>query len=164
MQREYTKSIKDEDALYKRMALGAVTEMKYKTQVENPDNLNHMDKVYMFSSHTFERLYMEQLEKDAKSAPRTIDAADYEPKFDDLAEQMPYLDQKAREEKFFEDHTLFLENKKEQQDRIKLFYILEQFYEHSRENPDKMSKAQDHMKEYFSDPDNTFFFDKNKIQ
>jgi len=46
MQREYNKSIKDEDALYKRMALGAVTEMKYKTQVENPDNLNHMDKVY----------------------------------------------------------------------------------------------------------------------
>ena len=31
IQREYTKSIKDEDALFKRMALGAVTEMKYKT-------------------------------------------------------------------------------------------------------------------------------------
>lgn len=53
-----------------------------------------MDKVYMFSSHTFERKYMEQLEKDAKSPPRTINPADYEPKFDEAvsAEQMPYLD------------------------------------------------------------------------
>lgn len=63
-----------------------------------------------------------------------------------------YLDQRARENQFFEDHALFLENKKEQQDRTKLFYILEQFYEHTRENPDKMSDAQDHMKHYFSDP------------
>jgi len=67
-------------------------------------------------------------------------------------------------DKFLEDHRLFVENKKEQQDRIKLFYILEQFFEHAREKPDKMSAAQDHMREYFADPENTFFFDKNKIQ
>lgn len=41
---------------------------------------------------------------------------------------------------------------------------MEQFYEQTRENPDKMSEAQDHMKHYFSDPQHTFFFDKNKIQ
>ena len=56
-----------------------------------------------------------------------------------------------------------MENKKEQQDRIQLFYILEQFYEHSREKPDAGSVAQQHMRDYFSDPENTFFFDKNKM-
>jgi len=75
-----------------------------------------------------------------------------------------YLNQRERERKFFDDFALFAENKKEQQDRTALFYILEQFFEHSRQSPDKMSVAQDHMREYFSDPDNTFFFDKNKIQ
>jgi len=38
MQREFNKSIKNEDALFKSMAFGAVTEMKYKHQVENPDH------------------------------------------------------------------------------------------------------------------------------
>ena len=59
---------------------------------------------------------------------------------------------------------MFLENKKEQQERIQLFYILEQFFEHSRSYPDQMSEAQNHMRDYFADPENTFFFDKNKIQ
>lgn len=164
MQREFNKSIKNEDALFKSMAFGAVTEMKYKHQVENPDHENYMDKKYQFSPYTFERFYMDQLEKDAKVAPREVNAADYEPKYDIQSEPTPYMNQQAREEQFFDDHTLFMENKKDQQDRIKLFYILEQFYEHTRENPDKLSSAQDHMREYFADPENTFFFDKNKIQ
>jgi hypothetical protein len=51
----------------------------------------------------------------------------------------------------------------EQHDRIKMFYILEQMFEAARSNPDSSNKAQSAIKEYFSDPDNTFFFDKNKI-
>ena len=164
MQREYNKTIKNEDALFKSMAYGAVAEMKIKHQMENPDHLNFKDKTYMFSPNTFERFYMEQLDKDAKVAPREINANDYEPKYNLPDEPSPYLNQRGREEKFFDDHALFMEKKKEQQDRIKLFYILEQFYEHSRDNPDKLSTAQDHMRDYFADPENTFFFDKNKIQ
>ena len=44
-----------------------------------------------------------------------------------------------------------------------MFYILEQFYEKTREQPEKESKAQSHMREYFSNPENTYFYDKNKI-
>lgn len=44
-----------------------------------------------------------------------------------------------------------------------MFYILEQFLEAARTKPDQTSKAQDYVKEYFAEPDNTFFFDKNKI-
>lgn len=62
-----------------------------------------------------------------------------------------------------QDHALYQEKKLEQQDRIRLFYILEQFYEQARTNPDPASKGQQKISEYFAVPENTFFFDKNKI-
>ncbi len=93
MQREFNKSIKNEDALFKSMAFGAVTEMKYKHQVENPDHEFFQDKKYQFSPFTFERFYMDQLEKDAKVAPREVNAADYEPKYDLPSEPTPYMNQ-----------------------------------------------------------------------
>lgn len=167
MQRRYNKSIKDEDALYKQMAYGAIVEQQYKKQSETPDHLTFMDKEYQYSDFTFERWYLGQLEIDANKQPRSINPDDYNPKKfirAQKADEPTYMDRAAREEKFFEDHSLFLENKKEQHDRTSLFFILEQFYEQAREKPDKLSVAQDHMKDYFSDPDNTFFFDKNKIQ
>ena len=166
-QREYNKSIKNEDALYKQMAYGAILEQKYKTSIENPDHVTFMDKRHRFQDNSFERWYINQMEIEAKKDPRPINEADYQPKkFVGVTGQpLPtYLNQEQREKKFFEDHSLFIENKKEQQDRTKLFYILEQFFEHTREKPDPMSTAQDHMRDYFADPENTFFFDKNKIQ
>lgn len=45
-QRDFNKKIKDEDALFKNMAFSAMTEMKYKKQMENPDNITFMDKEY----------------------------------------------------------------------------------------------------------------------
>jgi hypothetical protein len=51
----------------------------------------------------------------------------------------------------------------EQQQRIQLFYVLEQFFEQARNKPEPESVAQAQIKEYFSKPENTFFFDKNKI-
>ena len=47
-QREYNKSIKNEDALYKQMAYGAILEQKYKTSIENPDHVTFMDKRHRF--------------------------------------------------------------------------------------------------------------------
>ncbi len=44
------------------------------------------------------------------------------------------------------------------------YFILEQFFKKAKENPDPLDKAQQSIVEYFSNPDNTFFFDKNKIQ
>jgi len=142
-------------------------EQKYKKSSENPDNKTFKDKEYLTSPYTFERYYLSQLELDAKKEARPINKADYKPKTFRRAvgtEAPEYLDERGREDEFMEDHSLFLENKKEQQDRIQLFYILEQFYEQTREKPSEMSEAQDHMRDYFSNPENTFFFDKNKIQ
>ena len=110
---------------------------------------------------------MGELEREAKLKPREINPDDYKPKKFMLSrkDKMPeWMDEKARKKNFMEDYALVKENKKEQYDRTALFYILEQLYEHTRENPDKASAAHEHMREYFSDPDNTFFFDKNKMQ
>lgn len=46
---------------------------------------------------------------------------------------------------------------------MQLYYILEQFYEKAQRNPDPLSDAQQHINDYFAEPENTFFFDKNKI-
>ena len=45
---------------------------------------------------------------------------------------------------------------------MQLYYILEQFYEKAQNSPDA-GEAQTHINEYFADTENTFFFDKNKI-
>lgn len=45
-----------------------------------------------------------------------------------------------------------------------MFYILEQFFAEAKENPQPGNKAQEAIVDYFKDTENTFFFDKNKIQ
>jgi hypothetical protein len=57
-----------------------------------------------------------------------------------------------------------LTNVEEQLERNQLFFILEQFFAQAKANPDPMNKAQEAIVDYFKDTDNTFFFDKNKIQ
>jgi len=47
----------------------------------------------------------------------------------------------AREQKMFDDHKIFMENRLEQQKRTQLYYILEQFHEHARVNADPNSKG-----------------------
>jgi hypothetical protein len=74
-----------------------------------------------------------------------------------------FMNSKARENQMFDDSRIYQENRKEQQERIQLFYILEQFFENARSKPDPNSEAQKAVKDYFSKPENTFFFDKNKI-
>ena len=51
----------------------------------------------------------------------------------------------------------------EQQERNQLFFVLEQFFSHAKQNPDPLNKAQEAIVDYFKDTENTFFFDKNKI-
>ncbi len=55
-------------------------------------------------------------------------------------------------------------NIEEQLDRNQLFFVLEQFFAHTKSNPDPHNKAQEEITNYFKDTENTFFFDKNKIQ
>ena len=52
----------------------------------------------------------------------------------------------------------------EQIERNQVFFILEQFFAHAKTSQDPMNKAQEAIEEYFKDTENTFFFDKNKIQ
>merc|ERR1712060_137244 len=165
-QKAFNKSVQNEDALFKSMAYSAMVDQKYKTQMENPDHVTFKDKEYMTSPYTFERYYINQLEKEALRPARAINPEDYEPKKfmrAASAKEPQFLTRKEAGQQFLEDHSKFMENKKEQVDRTKLYYILEQFYEHSREQQDKTSDAQRHMQDYFSDPENTYFFDKNKM-
>jgi len=52
----------------------------------------------------------------------------------------------------------------EQLERNQLFYILEQFFAEAKQHPQPENKAQEAIVDYFKDTENTFFFDKNKIQ
>ena len=100
-QRNYNKEIKDEEALYKQMAYGAMVETKYKNQIADRDNDTFKDKEYILSPYTFERWYMGQLELDAKSDPRPIIENDYQPKKfmrAAAADEPVYLKQREREE------------------------------------------------------------------
>lgn len=56
---------------------------------------------------------------------------------------------------------IFLE---EQFDRISLFYILEQKHKEALEKDGPLDKAQEELVNYFKDPANTKFYEKNKIQ
>lgn len=66
--------------MYKYLALSAMTEQKYKKEMEHPQLKSLLDKEYMFSNHTFERRYLRQLERDALREARPINEADYKPK------------------------------------------------------------------------------------
>lgn len=80
------------------------------------------------------------------------------------AELPSYKTQHELEDDMKKDHALYLENKKETMERIQLFYVLEQFYEHARQNKkEQVSEADQAIRDYFAEPENTFFFDKNKI-
>lgn len=58
--------------------------------------------------------------------PRTIDADALKPR---KVGSKEYEDIYKRQETYMKEHGLYLENKKEQQERMQLYYILEQFYE-----------------------------------
>ena len=68
-----------------------------------------------------------------------------------------------------EEHQRYKEGRLEEQERAELFYVLEQFFQKSRRQPAAeehapLHAAQEHLREYFSQPENTEFFDKNKIR
>ena len=65
MQRNFNKHVKDPDAFYKQLAMGAMIEVKNKWLTENPDHRFFKDKDAMFNPHSFERYYINQLEMDA---------------------------------------------------------------------------------------------------
>lgn len=100
----------------------------------------------MYDFNSFEQFYKKKLTDDAKKPARAINPEHYKPKkhweieaaiaegvqgVDETAPPI-FKDRFAREREYFADHAIYKENKKEQNDRIQLYYILEQFFEESR--------------------------------
>jgi len=164
-QREFNNTVKDEDALYKGLAFQAVLDEKSrKAMTEGNDRMARTVATFEFTN--FDRYYQKQLLKDARQPPRPLEMDHVKPAKVLRAKDTPgptWKDTAQQKVEYKEDFELYQENKKEQIERIELFYILEQFYERTRNEPDASSEAQQHMREYFGNPENTFFYDKNKI-
>jgi hypothetical protein len=165
-QREFNNRVKNEDALYKHLAMQATIDEKARRIIEDRNETKYEKARVTYENLSFERYYLKQLLNDAKHPARPLEMDHVKPEKvlrpkDTPAPTYQTYEQKA--EDFYADFELYQENKKAQIDRIELFYILEQFYERTRNTPDADSEAQAHMREYFSNPENTFFYDKNKI-
>ncbi|TNV72079.1 hypothetical protein FGO68_gene11801 [Halteria grandinella] len=130
-------------------------------------NKTRKDDLISMGVSDFSEFYKQELQKDAKKAPRPVNPADYVPKrgkVDAAKADEGFKTTAEREQEYFKDYELYKENKKEQLDRNQLFFVLEQFFAHSKASADPLNKAQEAINDYFKDTENTFFFDKNKIQ
>lgn len=79
-----------------------------------------------FNGESFDEYYKRELELDAQREPRTFNPADFkERKGWDRPVGKPWRNEKERTEDLWADHSIYMEKKKEQQERIQLFYILE---------------------------------------
>lgn len=156
--------MKNEDAMYKFLAFSGMLESKRRETLDK----TRMDGDIAFAPHTFEEYVKQTLLEDARKPARPINEADYQPT---LERTIP-LDQTGdgfmttpeREAAYFADFEKFKDNKKETQDRNKLFFVLEQFFSKTVEQKEPLNKAQEAIMEYFKDTENTYFFDRNKIQ
>ena len=135
-QREFNRSIKDHDAHFKQIAFMQMQDRKNAEIMQQKQDLrSYAHESIMYADNTFERWYAQVLNQDAKKDPRPVNPLDYEPKkfIKASSEELPtWKSASEREEQFFREHAIYLENKKENLDRSLLFYVLEQFFEHSR--------------------------------
>ena len=166
--KEFWGRVQDEDALIKSLAFGTIIDQEKKKLYEKKDATYH-EKIRLHEfTKDFETFYMKVLFNDSQRPARHVpmDKSHYAYKEELRPKDTPPPQWKNDDEKmldFEQDFKLYQENKKEQIQRTELFYILEQFYETARDNPDMESEAQNHMRDYFSNPENTYFYDKNKI-
>ena len=147
-QPEFNKGVVNEDAFYKFLAYSGNLQKK---RAENP-KATHGDLEASAGYHRFEAMYQETLLNDAKEPARPIDPSVFEakPRAPQLSgsdrQDAGFLDMRGRREQFQLERLEYKENKLEQQDRMELFYVLEQFFESSRKNPatdenDPLNKA-----------------------
>ncbi len=160
-QREFNKNIKNEDALFKLLAFNGARERA----AEELDADRRASTSQRWDYNSWEEYYRENLRHDAQKPARAVNPADFVQRkpWEYTPADAEFKNREEREAEYVAQHSLYLENKKEQQERIKMFYVLEQMYEETRANPNPSSKAHAAIKNYFAEPENTFFFDKNKI-
>jgi hypothetical protein len=165
-QQDYNKGIINEDAFYKFFAFTGQLEKKRRDNHKATMN----DPVLAAGYHSFEQYYQDELLTDAKRPERKIDYDALKPKNIKASssgsdrKEHGYLDSRGRREVWLEEHKAYKENKLEQQDRTETFYVLEQFFEGQKQNPasqenKELYEAQEHIRDYFKKPENTYFFD-----
>lgn len=160
-QRRANKELKDEDAQIKTVAMMAMEDRRKTKEYEETGRENTQAE---WNEVTFEQYYYKMLKNDAKKAPRPVNPDDFKKRKPwDKPVGTPWKSPFEKYQQLHADQALYNEGKLEQQERTQLFFVLEQFYEAARRDPNEKSQGQKLIKDYFNDPDNTHFFDKNKI-
>ena len=132
---------------------------------KNPKNRDHENNLLGFN--TFERFYMDDLEAQAKVDPRQINEEDFQPKrASELKRTNKWESNFDKALKYFDQLEEYQEEKLQQSDRKQLFSIFEQMFEKQRRSPasedpsDPLYQAQQHIRDYFKDPQNFDFYEK----
>ena len=133
-QRHFNKQIKNEDAQFKLLAFNGMLDKKNQALHEQND-----DNEAAFSFDSFTEFYKQELRNDQFKPAREMDPSHYTRKKPWELSTEGFKNKRVREEDYFKEHAIYLENKKENQERIQMFYILEQFLEAARTKPDKAS-------------------------
>lgn len=169
-QQQFSRAIEDEDAYYKLLA--------YTGNLEKQRRKDHkattLNPVLAQGGDTFEQFYQQQLTDDARRPPREIDEQALMPKAHKRrtaslsgATDDTFKTRAQRGEQLFTDYDRYREGQLEQKERQELFGIFEQMLQASHEAPatdkdDKLAAAQQHIRDYFSKAENTYFFDKGR--
>lgn len=90
------KKVKDEDALYKFMALSGMIEKKRREDIEK----TRKSVEIACGMHTFEEYYKDQLLRDSKKEPRKINEEDYIVQ-KRINQEEKFLNTKEKEEQYF---------------------------------------------------------------
>lgn len=107
-QPEFNASIKNEDALYKFLAYSGTLEKKRRENLDKTRKNNEL----VYGVENFEEFYKQELQKDAKREPRSVNPADYQPKRVDNAKAGEgFLTTAEREAEYFREFEVFKENK-----------------------------------------------------
>lgn len=163
-QPDFNKELKNEDALFKFLAFSGMLEQSRREDINKTRKNNEL----IYGVENFTEFYKQELQKDSKKEPRPIDPELYQQRRGTETDAAKigegFKTHADKEADYFREYELFKENKKEQLERNQLFFVFEQFFSHAKSNPDPLNKAQEAIVDYFKDTENTFFFDKNKIQ
>ena len=130
-QPEFNKGIVNEDAFYKFLAYSGNLHQNRAKDYKG----THGDLQISAGFHRFESFYQDTLLDEARVPARPIDESVFEakPRAPQLSgsdrQDAGFLDMDGRREKFILDRLEYKENKLEQQERMELFYVLEQFFE-----------------------------------
>lgn len=158
-QRGHNSKIVNEDAYYKRMAFSAMDDKRVEAA-----HLINRDQDDMHDFDSFKEHYRRRLRTEQEMPAREIDESAFAKRKPwDRPVGKPYQGSYEKQLQLENEFKIYKEGKLGQQERMRLFFVLEQMNEQARTTPDSNSKGQAAIREYFSDPDNTYFFDKNKI-